>query len=317
MKTQTLLPLLLLLTLPAVVQAQFTFTTNNGAITITKYTGSGGAVAIPSSANGWPVTAIGGSLDIYGEWLGAFYNCTNLTSITIPNSITSIGTQAFEYCTSLASLTIGTNVSSIGDWAFTSCLRLPSITMPNSITSIGSGVFDACISLTSITIPDSVTSIGSQAFCECSSLTNVTIGTNVTGIGTYAFSDCISLTSVTIPASVTSIGDYAFPYCNSLTSITVDALNSVYTSANGVLFDKNQTTLIQYPGGKAGSYTVPDGVTNIWDWAFNNCGSLTSLSIPDSVTTGAMGFIGCTTLSAITVVTNNPVYSSMNGVLFD
>ncbi|MGA2867045.1 MAG: leucine-rich repeat domain-containing protein, partial [Verrucomicrobiota bacterium] len=207
-----LLPLLLLLALPAVVEAQFAYTTNNGAITITGYTGPGGAVTIPSTTNGLPVTSIGDY---------AFSYCGSLTGVTIPNSVTSIGGDAFFFCTSLTNVTIG-----------------------NGVTSIGGGAFASCTSLSSVTIPNSVTNIGK-----------------------YAFEDCTSLTGVTIPNSVTSIGYWAFSYCTSLTAITVDALNYVYSSVAGVLFNKSQTTLIQCPGGKAGSYTVPSSVTNIGDYA--------------------------------------------------
>ena len=159
-----LLPLLLLLTLPAAVEAQFTFTTNNGAITITKYTGGGGAVTIPNLTNGLPVTGIG---------TNAFFQSTNVTSVTI-----------------------GTNVSSIGDWAFYGCASLANVTMPNSVTSIGDDAFSDCKSLTSVTIPNSVTSIGNYAFFSCLGLTDVTIGTGVTSIGGYAFSSCIYLSGV-------------------------------------------------------------------------------------------------------------------------
>ena len=111
---------------------------------------------------------------------------------------------------------------------------------------------------------------GDYAFYGCTSLTSVTIPNSVTSIGDWAFYRCTSLTSVTIPNSVTSIGDWAFYSCTSLTAITVDALNSVYSSVAGVLFNKSQTTLIQCPGGKAGSYTIPNSVTSIGDYAFNS-----------------------------------------------
>jgi len=124
-----LLPLLLL-TLPAAVQAQFTYTTNNGAITITGYTGPGGAVTIPSTINGLPVTGIGDS---------AFEGCTSLISVTVPRSVTSIGNYAFYDCYSLTNVTIGTNVTSIGESAFGVCTSLTSITIPDSVSDIGGG----------------------------------------------------------------------------------------------------------------------------------------------------------------------------------
>ena len=235
--------------------ADFTYTINNGTITITGYTGSGGAVTIPSTINGLPVTSIGG-------W--AFHGCTSLTSVTIPNSVTSIGRLAFAGCTSLTSVTIPNSVISIAVCAFHGCTSLTNVTISNSVTSIGDGAFASCTSLTSITIPDSVTYIGESAFEYCSSLTSVTIPTSVTYIGRcYAFAWCTSLTNVTIPASVTHIGDYTFSGCPNLSAIIVDANNLVYSSVAGVLFDKNQTTLIQCPGAKPGNYTIPNSVTSL------------------------------------------------------
>jgi hypothetical protein len=256
--------------LPAVVQAQFNYTNTNGTITITGYTGPGGAVTIPSTINGLPVTSI-------GDW--AFGGCNSLTSVTIPNSVTSIGDGAFFDCTSLTSVTI-----------------------PDSVTSIGAGAFDSCYSLTSVTIPNSVASIGGGAFQGCTSLTSVTIGNNVTNIGDGAFQGCNGLTSVTIGNNVTNIGDGAFESCSSLTAITVDALNPVYSSENGVLFDKSQTTLIRCPGTEAGGYTIPNSVTSIGDGAFFDCTSLTNVTIGNSVTNiGDGAFDSCTSLSSLTI----------------
>ena len=146
------------------MQAQFTYTTNHGAITITRYTGSGGAVVIPSSTNGYPVTGIGDS---------AFGGYTSLTSITIPDSVTSIGYMAFWHCTSLLSVRLGTNVTWIGMSAFYSCTSLSSMTIPDNVTLIGFSAFEACTSLTTVTIGASVTDIMSDAFRSCGSLTGV------------------------------------------------------------------------------------------------------------------------------------------------
>ena len=152
------------------------------------------------------------------------------------------------------------------------------------VTSIGFDAFEGCTSLTSVTIPDSVTDIEPWAFYYCTSLTNVTIGAGVTSIGELAFSSCTNLTSVTIPDSVTFIGELAFYYCTSLTAIIVDPTNTAYSSLEGVLFNKPLTTLVQCPGGKAGTYTIPAGVTSIGNYAFQSCTSLASVTIPDSVT---------------------------------
>ena len=288
---------LLMMTIPAVVQAQFVYTTNNGAITITGYTGTPTTLTIPSTTNGYPVTSIGSY---------AFYQCSSLTSVMIGTNVTSIGYAAFQSCPKLTNITIPNSVTSIGDYTFRYCTSLTSITIPNSVTSIGDYTFRYCTSLTSITIPDSVTSIGSYAFSDCTSLTNVTIPNSVTNIGSLAFNNCTSLTSIAIPNSITNIGNYAFRSCTSLTAISVDTNNPVYSSLDGVLFNKSQTTIIQYPPLKAGtSYTIPNSVTNTGSYAFYKCTSLTTITIANSVTSiETYAFSYCTWLTSITMGTN-------------
>ncbi|MBO7229589.1 MAG: leucine-rich repeat domain-containing protein, partial [Bacteroidales bacterium] len=142
-------------------------------------------------------------------------------------SVTSIGDYAFSGCSSFisTSITIPNSVTTIGVGAFSSCSILTSVTIGNSVTSIGERALAYCSSLTSVTIGNSVTSIGDYAFCDCSSLTSVTIPNSVSSIGVGAFYNCNSLTSVTIGNSVTTIGNYAFRYCDSLTSVTCLATN--------------------------------------------------------------------------------------------
>jgi hypothetical protein len=222
--------------------------------------------------------------------------------VTIPNSVTSIGERAFYGCRGLTSIEIPNSVTSIGEAAFNCCSGLTSIEIPNSVTSIGEYAFAECTGLTSVTIGNSVTSIGEGAFYGCTSLTSITIPNSVTSIGEGAFYGCTSLTSVTIPNSVTSIGADAFAGCSGLTSINVASDNSNYCSVDDVLFNKDKTTLIQYPGGKQGaSYTIPNSVTSIGAGAFYNCSGLTSVTIPNSVTSiGADAFAGCSGLTSIT-----------------
>ena len=144
-----------------------------------------------------------------------------MTSITIPNSVTSLGDNCFYNCSSLTSITIPISVTSLGGGCFSHCRSLTSITIPNSVTSLGEYCFNGCSSLTSITIPNSVTSLGGYCFPGCSSLTSVTIGNSVTSLGDYCFGGCSSLTSITIPNSVTSLRWGCFYGCSSLTSIII------------------------------------------------------------------------------------------------
>ncbi|MDR0302246.1 MAG: leucine-rich repeat protein, partial [Treponema sp.] len=151
----------------------------------------------------------------------AFYNCTNLISITIGDNVTSIEEYAFQNSSSLASVTIGNNVTSIGGFAFEECTGLTSITIPNSVTSIGDGAFYNCTSLTNVMIPNSVTTIEQEAFWSCTSLTSITIPDSVTDIGGRAFQYCTSLASVTIGNNVTSIESGVFSGCTSLTNVMI------------------------------------------------------------------------------------------------
>ena len=155
----------------------------------------------------------------------AFYGCSRLTNIVIPSSVNSIGNLAFASCSSLISVAIPESVISIGNGTFSNCSSLTNLTIPSSVTSIGSHTFYGCSSLTSIIIPNSITSIGSNAFNGCSNLASITIPNTITTIGSSAFSGCSSLTSIVIPEKVTFIGAYAFGDCSSLTSITCLATN--------------------------------------------------------------------------------------------
>jgi hypothetical protein len=229
---------------------------------------------------------------------------------TIPETVTNIPGYAFKYCLSLTNVSIPSSVTSIESGAFEEC-GLTSLSLPSSITEIGSETFDECFNLTNVIIPNSVTNIGDDAFGGCPLLSNVTIGSNVTSIGFNAFLECTSLTNLTIPDSVKTIGSRAFGGCTSLTNFVVGPLNSTYSSVGGVLFDKSQATLIQFPTGKAGSYTIPSGVTNIAVWAFLGCPGLTNVTVPNTVSQIGYGaFEFCLQLTGVYFQGNAPGLAS-------
>ncbi|MDR3457818.1 MAG: leucine-rich repeat domain-containing protein [Verrucomicrobiae bacterium] len=260
---------------------------NKTGVTLISYPGGlAGGYSIPGS-----VTSIGAY---------AFSASTNLTEVTIPGSVSVIGNNAFAGCASLLNVTIPGSVNALGADVFGGCTSLTNATIGNGVGSIGYQTFEFCYKLTSVTIPGSITSIGDYAFWSCSSLTNLTIPDGVTSLGAEAFSSCTSLATITIPASVTSIGTLPFYICPGLMAINVEAQNPSYSSINGVLFDKSQSTLVEYPGGLGGSYTVPDGVNVIDAFAFTYCDSVTSVTIPGSVTyIGSFAFSPCDSLTAV------------------
>ena len=240
-----------------------------------------GHVVIPDMYNGKLVTQIENK---------GFYQCEKITSITLPDSIISIGDSAFAYCSGLTSIALPNGVTSIGGGAFYNCKNLTSIALPDSVTSIGANTFYGCQALTSITIPDSVTSIGGGAFYGCQALTSIDIPNGVTSIGGSAFQDCENLTSITIPDGVTSIGAETFYGCQALTSI--DIPNGV-TSIGDSAFDRCSSLT---------GIIIPEGVTRIGDSVFEYCVSLRSVVIPEGVTSiGKKAFFDCELLSSLTI----------------
>lgn len=287
-----------------------------------------GALTIPSVLGGCPVTSIGSY---------AFWSCTNLTCVTIPDSVTSIGRVAFSGCSGLTSVTIPDSVASIGESAFSGCCGLTSVTItdgvksieasafrgcsglgsvsiPNSVTNIGAFAFVKCNSLTSVTMPDSVTSIKDGMF-QCSGFRSVTIPSTVTNIGAGAFASCANLTNVTIPESVTSIGLGAFNGCNSLSAVYITDIvawcRTSFLRKENIVPTSNPLCVAHnlYLNGELLEYlVVPDGVTSIGNYAFYYCTNFTSVTIPNSVTSiGKDAFWGCSGLTSVTIPSRWPL----------
>lgn len=281
-----LVVLLALWTLTAAAQpdSDFAIIGNNGQVTIEGYVGPVGPVVIPTTIYGWTVVAI----DDYA--FNGFYSTPNVTSITIPDTVTSIGYRSFWECTTLTNVVMGNGVVSMGDEEFEDCYNLTTVTLSTNLVNIGAWAFYPCAGLTSVTIPNSVTSIGDDAFDSCSGLTNLTMGNSVTNIGLGAFGSCSSLASVAIPDSVTSLGGGAFQSCSSLTRITIP---DNVTSIGQLSFD-SCTSLT--------NVSIGTNVSSIGDYAFHLCSSLTSIVIPDSVTSiGMDAFYNCTGVSNLVI----------------
>ncbi len=324
MKRPWLVLLGILVFVASAAQAQFTYLSSGSSITIVGYDGSGGAVTIPATIVGLPVTSIGSN---------AFYD-TYLTSVTFPDSVTTIEEGAFYDCIELASVTFGSGLTDIGDGAFEACESLTKVTIPNSVTTIEEGAFYNCYSLANVTLGSGVTTIGVGAFDDCESLANVTIPGSVTSIGAAAFYDCYHLASITIPNGVTSLGAQAFQLCSGLksatigngvatietnafegctsldyvslgTSVTTIETNAFYdcTSLTGITIPNSVTSIGTNAFGESGliNVAIPANVTN-FAWSFLNCPDLLSVTLSNGVTSiGTAAFGGCENLISVTI----------------
>ena len=274
-------------------------------------------ITIPTELNGLTVTDLGENSfstdDLYSPLYEIHLN--KIHSVTIPQSVTSIGKDAFTNCRGLNSLTIKDAAISIGDWAFAQCYSLSLLSLGKNIKTIGDHAFDDCRALKSVTIPQSVTSIGQKAFNSCISLTTLSFGeksfgenieTNIETIGDSAFYYCIALKEVTIPQSVTSIGNDAFGQCHDLQSLTIkDAATSIghraflgCTSLETISLGENIKTIGYHAFNSCTSInltnvTIPENVTTIRPGTFDYCTHLEYIMLPAGLTSFQDSLKGC------------------------
>ena len=230
----------------------------------------------------------------------AFFSCTSLNSITIPNSVTYLGQSIFRECSSLISITIPDGVTSIWDYSFCGCTGLTSITIPDNVTYIGQDAFSGCSNLSSINLPNQLSFIGVAAFMGCSGLTSISFPNSLYEIGNYAFEGCNGLTSIIIPKSVQTIGAGVFASCANLASISVENGNSYFDSRNNcnAIIDSYSNALIM--GCK--NTVIPSSVTKIGSSAFEGCSGLKSITFHSNLTTiEGYAFNGCTGLTSLNI----------------
>ena len=238
---------------PTIVYYKFQAEYSDGTTYDVECDGSGTLGTSQTKPSGYEYSAmteaiIGDCVDYMSYY--TFGQCYSLSSVTLPNSLKTIGDNVFDSCSGLTSITIPNSVSSITSYAFTKCSGITNVVVPNSVTNLGVGVFQRCSSLQSATLPSGLTSIQSNLFRYCSSLSSVTIPSSVTSIGVYAFAET-KITDITIPNGVTSIGNSAFNLCRSLTSVTVEATTpptlgtNVFNSTNNCPIYVNHWTLIR------------------------------------------------------------------------
>ena len=222
------------------------------------------------------------SLTTLGNY--AFYSCYGLDYISLPDSLTYIGDGCFSSCSSLEEIYLPDELYSIGEYAFKGCSRLEGISIPSEVWRIQPYTFSGCDNLSYVYMPDALEEIGDSAFEDCYSLDSIYLPESLTHIGDSVFAGCENLTSIEIPDYVEDIGIYVFDGCSSLQEINVSEYNSYFSSKDGVLYNKSKTSLLRWPAGKSGSnITIPNGVVTIGDSAFYNNFGVTNIVIPSSV----------------------------------
>ena len=254
----------------------YKYTLSGSNATITGYTGSGGSLTIPSKLDGYNINAIANS---------AFKGNKSITSLTIPDSVETLGTETFRECTGLKTLKLGGGITKMGNTSTT-----------------GFGTFQGCTALETVTIAPGTKVIGASAFKDCAAITSVTIPSTVENIYKQAFYNCTSLKSITIPTGTKLIDDNAFNNCKSATSLSIGS--TVQTIGNGAFYKCVKLT----------SLTIPDSVETLGTETFRECTGLKTLKIGSGITkmgntstTGFGTFQGCTALETVTIASGTKV----------
>jgi len=280
---------------------------------IKKYIGSECAIQIPSRINNYDVIRIEKD---------AFENNNAITSITIPSSVVSIEDYAFFSCGSLESVTLPNNLTYLGEGVFRNCTNLTSIKLPETLTEISDSLFYLCESLETIQLSSNIVAIGEHSFYGCRSMRDIALPAGITSIGSHAFTNCSNLMSIIIPENaVLELSDeilYTFQGCYKLAGIYTSENSPYYSSIDGVLYNKDMTSLVFYPSGKSNTeYTIPSTVLSVNGNSIYGS-RIEKIVIPKNIVSiASSAFEYCLALTEISVADDNSFYSDINGILFD
>ena len=317
----------LLFTMPLAVSADgeqktyddgmFTFGYTDGGVELVGVDSSAFSVRLPAETNGRRIVGIAD---------GAFYGCSTLESVTLPDGLKYIGRHAFSGCEKLRKLDIPDTVETIGANALSACVALEELHLPEKLREIPEGLCYTCALLKTVNLPDTVTKIGDEAFYCCYQLQDTPMPANLTELGNYAFAFCTGFTELDLPAGVRKLsggtfcgcegiteftvpqqmedlGSLAFMGCTNLSAYTVEEGNLKYTATDGVLYTDSGATLFAYPAGNPQtSFTVPEGVTIVFDGSFFRAEHLTDVKFPSTLQRiGAGAFEYCTSLKTVSL----------------